>query len=826
MDTRIRKFAAVVFVVVSLVVCAAQTGSVQGQSPVVANSAVNGRIAFASYRGGSHGIYVMNADGTGVTRLTSGFGDLGPSWSPDGSKIAFSSGRDGGGDEIYVMNADGTGQTRLTYGLEKYAWAPSWSPDGSKIAFASTGLDGGWIYVMNADGSGATRLINWGSGFGDLGPSWSPDGSKIVFPSSDGGPGGYEIYVVNIDGSGVTNLTNNPALDCYPSWSPDGGKIAFASDRNGNDEIYIMNTDGSGVTNLTNNSAWDMDPSWSPDGSKIAFFSYRDGNSEIYTMNADGTEQTNQTNNPASDWFPSWGPGEVVIPTPTATSSPMPTQTPAPPATVGFLDLPVSYSNFAQAAQGNVGGKETGRVNSWVDHTTPTYNKNCNITVWSGRLFVGCPETRVDTCSTGISCYDGHNGVDLQHQKDVVNEPVFAAAAGTVVEVCRNYPCDRDANLGIYVMIDHGNGYATLYAHLKSVNNGIEVGTVIAAVQPIGVMGGTGGYPVHLHFGVYYDQNGDGKWTDGEVVDPYGWAGSGPDPWTPASVYLWKYSILSRTLAGNAGVSLTSQSGLVNANVPAGALTSEVTLELWDAPVANPSASLRSVGHSFWLRVLEWLTGSGLRASANVTSMSFSQPIALTVTYGIAETRHLDTTRLVVYRWDESGGSWLALPSTIDLGLRQVAAQTTEMGEFDLQAPLLCSADSTEPDDNYDTALTLSTDGVPVSRLFDIADDEDWFRFTATAGKTYELSTSGLGTGVDTILELYDLDGITLLVFDDNSGGGMASRLEWQAPLTGTYFLRVIPSSGSVTGCDATYHLSIAKKSQLGRTYLPIVLKN
>jgi len=334
MDTRIRKFAAVVFVVVSLVVCAAQTGSVQGQSPVVANSAVNGRIAFASYRGGSHGIYVMNADGTGVTRLTSGFGDLGPSWSPDGSKIAFSSWRDGGGDEIYVMNADGTGQTRLTYGLEKYAWAPSWSPDGSKIAFASTGLDGGWIYVMNADGSGATRLINWGAGVFDFGPSWSPDGSKIVFPSSDGGPGGYEIYVVNIDGSGVTNLTNNPALlDYYPSWSPDGGKIAFASDRNGNDEIYIMNTDGSGVTNLTNNSAWDMDPSWSPDGSKIAFFSYRDGNSEIYTMNADGTEQTNQTNNPASDWFPSWGPGEVVIPTPTPAPTTQPTVQPTPTLT-------------------------------------------------------------------------------------------------------------------------------------------------------------------------------------------------------------------------------------------------------------------------------------------------------------------------------------------------------------------------------------------------------------------------------------------------------------------------------------------------------------
>ena len=181
----------------------------------------SGRIAFHSDRDGNYEIYVMNADGSGVTRLTNNsIDDLNPAWSPDGRRIAFHSDRDGN-FEIYVMNADGSGVTRLTNN-SAYDGDPAWSPDGARIAFESfrSPRDGNWeVYVMNADGSGVTRLTNNYSA-SDNNPTWSPDGTRIAFHSnSDFGFGGlnYEIYVMNADGSGVTRLTNNSAWDSEPS---------------------------------------------------------------------------------------------------------------------------------------------------------------------------------------------------------------------------------------------------------------------------------------------------------------------------------------------------------------------------------------------------------------------------------------------------------------------------------------------------------------------------------------------------------------------------------------------------------------------------------
>jgi len=265
--------------------------------------AQSGRIAFASKRDGNWEIYVMNADGSGVTRLTNNpADDRWPSWSPDGKRIAFTSDRDGNW-EIYVMNADGSGMTRLTNNPAGN-FDPSWSPDGRNIAFSSRRDVNLEIYTMNADGSGVTRLTN--NPAEDAETLWSPDGKRITFASDR--DGNWEIYVMNADGSGQTNLTNNPAYDDVPSWSPDGRRIAFASDRDGNLEIYVMNADGSGVTRLTNNPADDGWPSWSPDGKRIAFVSNRDGNWEIYVMNADGSGVTRLTNNPAEDWYTSWSP--------------------------------------------------------------------------------------------------------------------------------------------------------------------------------------------------------------------------------------------------------------------------------------------------------------------------------------------------------------------------------------------------------------------------------------------------------------------------------------------------------------------------------------
>ena len=194
----------------------------------------------------------------------------------DGSKIAFVSDRDSnnpdtmGNIEIYVMNADGSGQTRLTSG-SAINCCPSWSPDGTKIALSSVRDDDVSrsleIYVMNADGSNRTRLTNnW---YNDWHPSWSSDGTKIAFSSAR--DGNHDIYVMNADGSNRTRLTDNSAIDLNPSWSPDGSMIAFSSDRDGKmgrwtvpNEIYVMNADGSNQTRLTNNPADDTEPSWSP----------------------------------------------------------------------------------------------------------------------------------------------------------------------------------------------------------------------------------------------------------------------------------------------------------------------------------------------------------------------------------------------------------------------------------------------------------------------------------------------------------------------------------------------------------------------------------
>ncbi len=269
----------------------------------------NGKIAFASDRDGNAGyeIYVMNADGSGQTRLTTATGhDQYPVWSANGNKIVFSSAREGN-DKIFTMNADGSGVTRITDSALNHDVEPSWSPDGSKIAFRSDRVHSFQIWVVNADGTGLTQLTDDPSVTAlRIGPVWSPDGSKILFASS--GDGDYEIFVMNADGTGQTQLTSNTASDTNADWSPDGTKIAYQSDVDGDFDVYVMNADGSGQTQLTNDPLFDSAPSWSPDGSKIAFQSSRDGDFEILVMNADGSGQTPLTLNTALDRVADWQP--------------------------------------------------------------------------------------------------------------------------------------------------------------------------------------------------------------------------------------------------------------------------------------------------------------------------------------------------------------------------------------------------------------------------------------------------------------------------------------------------------------------------------------
>ena len=130
---------------------------------------------------------------------------------------------------------------------------PNWSPDGTKIAFTSNGD----VYVMKADGGNPTRLTD--NPKEDAFRYWSPDGKKIAFQSNR--DGNWDIYVMNPDGSNPTRLTKDSSDNSVRGWSPDGKQIAFTSNRDGNNEIYVMNADASRQTHLTDNLADDGNPS-------------------------------------------------------------------------------------------------------------------------------------------------------------------------------------------------------------------------------------------------------------------------------------------------------------------------------------------------------------------------------------------------------------------------------------------------------------------------------------------------------------------------------------------------------------------------------------
>jgi Tol biopolymer transport system component len=275
----------------------------------------NGRIAFTSTRDGSstYEIYSAAPDGSDPKRLTwspsMGLSSKqNPTWSPDGSRIAYEDSPDGR-FKIYVMSSDGSGQTRVSPDAADVVddSNPSWSPDGRQIAFSSTRpFNDAWrIWAMNADGTGLRRVTD---GFG-YNPMWSPDGSRIAY-EADG-----RIQVVNADGSGAHPITSPSGLyDEGPDWSPDGSAIVFSRRTldGSSSELYAVGADGSGLHRLTSGGT-DYRPAWSPDGTRIVF-QRRDavtGNYQLFAMDADGSGVARLMESSRDDLMPDWGQSTV-----------------------------------------------------------------------------------------------------------------------------------------------------------------------------------------------------------------------------------------------------------------------------------------------------------------------------------------------------------------------------------------------------------------------------------------------------------------------------------------------------------------------------------
>ena len=206
------------------------------------------RVAFTSDQRDRAKIHVSDFGGEG-TELTKGQGfDRRSTWSPDGTRIAFDSDRDGNLD-IYVVDGDGNNLTQLTNDPSN-DYSPSWSADGSRLAFISNRSGVSHLWVMNTDGSDKKDLtpdMTKASRVSES-PGWSPDGTKIAFVAR-------ALWVMNSDGTNLKRVTLPADYVTQPVWSPSGAMIAVNSwkdqTRGWNSSIYLVSPLGVGIRRVT-----------------------------------------------------------------------------------------------------------------------------------------------------------------------------------------------------------------------------------------------------------------------------------------------------------------------------------------------------------------------------------------------------------------------------------------------------------------------------------------------------------------------------------------------------------------------------------------------
>lgn len=254
------------------------------------NGSEGGPLLFWSDRDASEGeLYSMQEDGSSVRRLTNNNkGEYDPSWSPDGTQIAFTSNRedvnnDGVGDiAVYLMGSDGSNPYRISPNLQ-FVRQPVFSPDGSRLAVVYYDSGKAGIGLMNPDGTGFAKLIEEdGSDTSFEYPSWSPDGNRITYQFNN------KVYITDSSGGAPRLLTSNAV---FPAWSPDGEWIAFASNRIGGSlDIYRLHPDGTGLERLTSAPGTEFDPRWTSDGRIVFSADY-----QISIMNGDGTNAVRLT---------------------------------------------------------------------------------------------------------------------------------------------------------------------------------------------------------------------------------------------------------------------------------------------------------------------------------------------------------------------------------------------------------------------------------------------------------------------------------------------------------------------------------------------------
>lgn len=268
-----------------------------------------GYIAFISDRDGNPELYLIAADGSGLTRLTfTPLADGDAAWSPDGTMLVFTTETTSGSELVVLDVASGASQQITSLGA--MISHPVWSPDGSFIAFAANPSGNNDIHTIAPDG---LDLANWTNDpASDTWPTWSPDGLKLAFQSDRDGD--LELYQLDLTSADVTRLTDSPGPDQYPIWSPADNRILFISERNRNADIFVIDLEGNELLQLSDTPFDDTSPVWSPDGDLIVYIgSPKVNTTELFTVNADGTNSRQRTTDGMKAADPGWSPdGEWI----------------------------------------------------------------------------------------------------------------------------------------------------------------------------------------------------------------------------------------------------------------------------------------------------------------------------------------------------------------------------------------------------------------------------------------------------------------------------------------------------------------------------------
>jgi TolB protein len=209
--------------------------------------------------------------------------------------------------QLLIADADGENE-QLALRSNEPIISPSWSPDGTKVAYVSFEQKKPVVYVQNLITRARTVVANEKGS--NSAPAWAPSGNKLAVALSKSG--NTQIYTVNADGSNLQRATSSSGIDTEPQWSADGSSIYFTSDRSGGPQIYRMNPDGSDAKRVTFGGSYNISPRISADGKTLAYISRRDGNFQLFVLDlASGQEQRLSDN--TDDESPSFAPNGKYI---------------------------------------------------------------------------------------------------------------------------------------------------------------------------------------------------------------------------------------------------------------------------------------------------------------------------------------------------------------------------------------------------------------------------------------------------------------------------------------------------------------------------------